>query len=143
MTEFDHQRIANGIGDAFAILCVRASGGSAAERNVRLGFEAILRQLGTPPLRFIARSVPPPDRPVTASAADWRHILHSLDRCRTVFARYDGLLTAAQQRTRALLETTRTFAEAELRSRSQRSKSAETAAAATDSALLAASPACP
>lgn len=120
MTEFDQKRIANWIGDAFAILCVRAGGGSPAERKVRLGFEAILRQLGTPPLRIITRSLPPPGRAVSATAADWRQIVHALDRCRAVFSRYGHLLDAAQQRTRALVETTRTFAYDALRARSQR-----------------------
>ena len=117
MTDLDQQRIAEWIGDAFAILCVRIGGLSAAERNLRLGFEAILRQLGTSPLRVVANSRPPLYSRATASTADLRHILKALDCCLTVFQRYDAVLTEAQRRVQFLVRATRRFADEELRSR--------------------------
>lgn len=123
MTEFDRQRISNWIADAFAILCVRAGGGSAAERQVRLGFEAILRQLGTSPLRVVARSVPPAGRPIPASTADWRQIIHALERCRLTFSRYEVSLNPPERRTRELIEKTQGFAQQELAVRNGRSYS--------------------
>ena len=118
MTDLDQQRVAEWIGDAFAILCVRIGGLSEAERNLRLGFEAILRQLGTSPLRVIAKSTPPLHTRATASAADLRHIMKALDCCLMVFQRYDAILTNAQRRIQFLVRATRRFAEEELRSRS-------------------------
>ena len=117
MTDLDQQRVAEWIGDAFAILCVRVGGLSAAERNLRLGFEAILRQLGTSPLRVIAKSAPPLHTRAIASIADLRHILKALDSCLAVFQRYDAILTNAQRRIQFLVRATRRFAEEELRSR--------------------------
>lgn len=116
MTEFDLQRITAWIRDGFAILCVRANGGSAAEHQVRLGFEGILRELGTPPLRLLARSLPVPVRVVGASSTDWRQIISALDRCLAVFQRYDPLLNARLRRTRDLIAATRSFAQEQLRS---------------------------
>lgn len=118
MTELDQQRVAEWIGDAFAILCVRVGGVSEAERNLRLGFEAILRQLGTSPLRMVAKTAPPLHSRATASTGDLRHILKALDSCLTVFQRYDAVLTAAQRRIQILVRATRRFAEVELHSRS-------------------------
>jgi hypothetical protein len=118
MTDLDQQRITEWIGDAFAILCVRVGGLSEAERNLRLGFEAILRQLGTSPLRVVAKSTPPLHSRATASTSDLRHILKALDSCLTIFQRYDPVLTHAQRRTQILVRATRRFAEEELQSRS-------------------------
>lgn len=132
MTEFDHQRITSSIGDAFAILCVRAGRGSAAEKRVRLGFEAILRQLGTPPLRMIARSVPPAGRVVGTSSTDWRQIIGALERCLAIFRRYEPLLNANQRRTRELVEATLRFAHEELRHQLMRRLSASPVAPAPD-----------
>jgi hypothetical protein len=118
MTDLDQQRIAEWIGDAFAILCVRVGGLSAAERNLRLGFEAILRQLGTSPLREVARSTPPLYTRATATMSDLRQILKALDSCLAVFQRYDAVLNHAQRRIQILVRATRRFAEEELQSRS-------------------------
>jgi hypothetical protein len=118
MTDLDQQRIAEWIGDAFAILCVRVSGLSPAERNLRLGFEAILRQLGTSPLCVVAKSAPPLHTRATASTADLRHILKALDSCLAIFQRYDAVLNHAQRRMQILVRATRRFAEEELQSRS-------------------------
>lgn len=117
MTDLDQQRITEWIGDAFAILCVRVGGLSAAERNLRLGFEAILRQLGTSPLHVVAKSTPPLQTRATASTSDLRHILKALDSCLTIFQRYDAVLTNAQRRMQILVRATRRFAEEELQSR--------------------------
>jgi hypothetical protein len=117
MTDLDQQRVAEWIGDAFAILCVRVGGLSEAERNLRLGFEAILRQLGTSPLRVIAKSSPPLHTRATASIADLRHIMKALDCCLAVFQRYDAILTNAQRRIQFLVRATRRFAEEELHNR--------------------------
>jgi hypothetical protein len=117
MTELDQQRVAEWIGDAFAILCVRIGGVSAAERNLRLGFEALLRQLGTSPLRMIAHHAPPAFRTTTASNADLRHIRTALDSCLTIFARYDPVLNTDQRRIQLLVRATRRYADEELQSR--------------------------
>ena len=117
MTALEQQRIAEWIGDAFAILCVRVGGISAAEKNLRLGFEALLRQLGTSPLRVVSRTPPLPFAAATASTTDLRHIAKSLDSCLAVFERYDAVLTAAQRRIQILVRATRRFADEELRSR--------------------------
>jgi hypothetical protein len=117
MTEFDEQRIVGWVSEAFAILCVRAGGGSVAEKKVRLGFESILRQLGTPPLRIIARSMPPLGRVISASSGDWRQIINALERSLAIFDRYEALVTPAQRRTRELVAATRQFAHEELRAR--------------------------
>ncbi len=124
MTDLDQQRIAEWIGDAFAILCVRVGGLSAAERNLRLGFEAILRQLGTSPLREISKSSPPLHARAVASAGDLRHIVKALDCCLAVFQRYEAVLTHAQRRSEILVRAPRRFAAEELRSRLPMSASA-------------------
>ena len=118
MTDLDQQRISEWIGDAFAILCVRVGGLSAAERNLRLGFEAILRHLGTSPLRVVAKSTPPLHTRATASTWDLRHILKALDSCLAVYQRYDAVLNPAQRRTQILVRATRRYADEELQSRS-------------------------
>lgn len=116
MTESDQQRIAEWIGDAFAILCVRVGGLSKAEINLRLGFEAILRQLGTSPLRVVAQTRLPLSR-TPATTSDLRLIRKALDSCLTVFHRYDRVLTDAQRVVQALVRSARDFAEEELRAR--------------------------
>lgn len=120
MTEIAQQRVAEWIGDAFAILCVRVGGLSKAEVNLRLGFEAILRQLGTSPLRLVAESPPPVTR-VPATTADLRLIRKALDSCLAVFQRYERVLTPPQRRVHALVQSTREFAEQELRTRERQS----------------------
>lgn len=117
MTDLDQRRIAEWIGDAFAILCVRIGGMSEAETKVRLGFEAILRNLGTPPLRALAKAPPPLFGQTGASAADLRQIVKALDSCLAVFARYSPVLTVAQRRIELLVRATRRHAEEELRHR--------------------------
>lgn len=116
MTETDQQRIAEWIGDAFAILCVRVGGASKAEINLRLGFEAILRQLGTSPLRLVA-STPPPLARGTTSTAELRLIRKALDSCLSVFRRYERVLTEQQRQVQALVRSARDFADEELRRR--------------------------
>jgi hypothetical protein len=117
MTELDQQRIAEWIGDAFAILCVRAGGLSTAETKLRLAFEALLRHLGTSPLREVTRVTPAPFNADIASTADLRHIIKALDSCLAVFGRYDAGLTHAQRRIQLLVRATRRFAEEELTAR--------------------------
>jgi hypothetical protein len=113
----DQQRVAEWIGDAFAILCVRQSGISDAETNLRLGFESILRQLHIPPLGVVAKAAPAPYRRVTATPADLRHILKALDSCLAILRRYDVVLTPAQREMQRLVEQTRCFAQQELDAR--------------------------
>lgn len=115
MTDFDQRRIQHWIGDAFTLLCVRSASASQYEKKLRLGFEVILRNLGTSPLQIIATSVLPPCRLVSASKSDLRRILLALDRCLALYQRYDALLDAAQRRICGLVETTRHFALQELR----------------------------
>ncbi len=122
MTELDQRRIAEWIGDAFAILCVRVGGFSEAETKVRLGFEAILRQLGTSPLRAIAKAPPPLFAQAGASTADLRHIIKSLDSCLAVFERYAAGLTNAQRQIETLVRATRRHAQDELLRRQSRPK---------------------
>jgi hypothetical protein len=98
MRVVDQQRIAEWIGDAFAILCVRTNGRSAAEDNLRRGFESILRQLGTPPLRVVVQAQFPAHRPTPASITDLKHIIKALDSCLSSLARYEAILTTAQRR---------------------------------------------
>ncbi len=117
MTERDHQRIAEWIGDAFAILCVRLGSFSMAETNLRLGFESILRQLGTSPLREVSRSAPLRFGQVAASVGDLRNIIRALDACLGVFQRYDAVLTTAQRRVQILVRTSRRYAEEEVAAR--------------------------
>ena len=124
MTDLDQRRIVEWIGDAFAILCVRVGGYSEAETKVRLGVEAILRHLGTPPLRAITKSPPPLFAPTGASSADLRHIIKALDSCLAVFGRYAAVLNASQRKTEILIRATRRHAEEELESRSRRPVSA-------------------
>lgn len=114
MTDLDQRRIAEWIGDAFAILCVRIGGFSEAENKVRLGFESILRQLGTPPLRAIAKAPPPLFAPTGASLGDLRHIIKALDSCLAIFDRYTAVLTTAQRRVELLVRATRRHAQEEV-----------------------------
>lgn len=122
VTDPDRQRIAEWIGDAFAILCVRTGGISAAERKLRLSFEAILRELGTSPLRVIARGLPSPPRRMPATAADLRHIAKALDACLRIFARYETVLTPHQRKIRELVAAARQFAEQELQAKTAATK---------------------
>lgn len=117
MTDLDQQRIAEWIGDAFAILCVRVGGISAAERKLRLEFEAILRELGTSPLRIVARRTPVPLKRIPASDGDLRHIVKALDACGRIFARYEAVLTRDQRQIRKLVLAAKSFAEEELEAR--------------------------
>ena len=113
MTELDQQRIDEWIGDAFAILCVRVGSLSKAETKLRLGVEAILRHLGTPPLRIVA-STPPPFARVAVTNGDLRMIRKALDSCLAVFERYAGTLTPRHRRIEALVRSARDFADEEL-----------------------------
>lgn len=117
MTALDQRRIAEWIGDAFAILCVRVGGFSEAEHQVRLGFESILRQLGTPPLRAIAKAPPPIFTASGASTSDLRHIVKALDSCLVLFDRYAAVLNASQRHTALLVRATRRHAQEELQNR--------------------------
>ena len=133
MNALDQQRIAEWIGDAFAILCMRLGGFSAAEHNLRLGFDAILRQLGTSPLRMVAKnSALAPLSATTASSADLRHIVKALDSCLAIFERYDAVLTSTQRRIQILVRAARCHAEDELHAR----QSPASGAAQTSNALL-------
>jgi hypothetical protein len=118
MTDMDQRRIAEWIGDAFAILCVRIGGLSEAETQVRLGFEAILRQLGSSPLHVIAQAPPPLFASSGATAADLRLILKALDSCVAVFDRYMGVLSESQRAIEQLVRSTREHTRLELRRRS-------------------------
>jgi hypothetical protein len=131
MTDVDRRRITEWIGDAFAILCVRVGGYSEAESKVRLGVEAILRQLGTPPLRAITRSPPPLFSQSGASTADLRHIIKALDCSLAIFDRYASALNTAERRVELLIRATRRYAEEELLSRNSRPISASPFATAT------------
>lgn len=111
ITEPDQRRISEWIRDAFAILCVRASGRSESETKLRLGFEAILRQLGTSPLRELSHRSPPVYGHAAATAGDLRTIIKALDSCLGVFQRYDAVLTTGQRRMQILVRATRRFAE--------------------------------
>jgi hypothetical protein len=111
MTGLDQQHISEWIGDAFAILCVRIGGMSSAEVNLRLGFETILRHLGTPPLRLLARTSPPGFGAINATTGDLRQILKALDACLAIYHRYDAVLTTTQRRIQILVRATRRFAE--------------------------------
>jgi hypothetical protein len=120
VTALDQQRIAEWIGDAFAILCVRVGGVSDSETKLRLGFEAILRQLRIPPLRVVSKSAPAPYRRIPATPADLRHIIKALDSCVVIFRRYERVLDPAQRDVMRLVEETRRFAELELEARRNR-----------------------
>ena len=120
VTPLDQQRVAEWMGDAFAILCVRTGGLSASETNLRLGVETILRLLRIPPLRVLAGSAPVPYRRVSATPADFRTIVKALDSCLAIFNRYERALTPAQQEVQLLVERTRRFAQEELEARSTR-----------------------
>ena len=117
MTALDQQRVAEWIGDAFAILCVRLSGLSEAETNLRLGFESILRQLRIPPLGVVAKTAPAPYRRIAATPGDLRHILKALDSCLAIFERYERVLTPSQRDMQRLIQETRNFAQQELEAR--------------------------
>jgi hypothetical protein len=117
VTALDQQRIAEWIGDAFAILCVRQSGLSDAETNLRLGFESILRHLRLPPLGVVARTAPAPYRRIAATTGDLRHILKALDSSLAIFERYEAVLSPTQREMRRLVQETRGFAEQELEAR--------------------------
>lgn len=113
----DRRRIAEWIGDAFAVLCVRVSGYSRAEKHLRLGFEAILRQIGTSPLGAITKTPLPPYAPPSATAADLRLIIKALDSCLATFERYGAVLNSSHQKIETLIRTTRQFAEEALHAR--------------------------
>jgi hypothetical protein len=117
VTALDHQRVAEWIGDAFAILCVRHSGLTDAETNLRLGFERILRHLRIPPLGVVARSAPVPYRPIVATTCDLRHIAKALDSCLSILERYEAVLTPAQREMKRLVQEARLYAEQEIESR--------------------------
>jgi hypothetical protein len=117
VTALDQQRVAEWIGDAFAILCVRQSGLSDAETNLRLGFESILRHLRIPPLGLLARTAPAPYRRVAATSGDLRLILKALDSSLAIFERYNAMLTPAQRDMHRLIQETRRYAEQELEAR--------------------------
>ena len=117
VTSLDQQHVAEWIGDAFAILCVRLSGHSQAEASLRLGFEAILRQLRIPPLGILAKAAPAPYRRIAATTADLRHILKALDSSLAIFQRYGAQLAPAERELQQLIQETRRFAEQELESR--------------------------
>jgi hypothetical protein len=117
VTDLDRQRIAASIGEAFAILCLRVGGASKAETNVRLGFEAILRQLGTPPLRLLSNGGPLRYRRGAASDAELRHILKALDTCSKIFERYQSALSPSERRIHTLVSATRDFAAEEIAAR--------------------------
>jgi hypothetical protein len=117
MNALDQQRVAEWIGDAFAILCVRQSGISDAEKNLRLGFESILRQLRIAPLGVVAKAAPAPYRRITATNADLRHIVKALDSCLAIFQRYEAILPPKQREMQRLVQDTRRFAEQELEAR--------------------------
>lgn len=134
MTDPDQRRIAEWIGDAFAILCVRVSGCSEAETKVRLGIEAILRQLGTPPLRALTKYPPPLFAAGGASTGDLRHIIKALDSCVAIFDRYAAVLSTAERRLELLVRATRRHAMEELLSRGARSISATPFTSATATA---------
>lgn len=111
MTELDQRRITERIRDAFAILCVRTSGRSEAETKLRLGFEALLRHLGTSPLHEVAKTRMPTKPSTAASPADLRNIIHALDGCLAILERYDAVLSTSQRRIQFLARATRRFAE--------------------------------
>ena len=113
----DRRRITEWIGDAFAVLCVRVSGFSQAENHLRLGFEAILRQLGSSPLGAITKSPLPPYAPPSARASDLRRIIKALDSCLAIFERYGAVLNSSYQKLETLIRTTRRFAEEALHAR--------------------------
>lgn len=111
MTDLDRQRIAACIGDAFGVLCARVGGSSTAETNLRLGFESILRQLGTPPLRFVSKGAPLRYRRGAATAGELKHILKALDASLAIFDRYASSMSPAEQRVQTLIVATRQFAD--------------------------------
>ena len=117
MRNLDQERIAEWIGDAFAILCVRVGGLSAAETKLRLGFETILRHLGTSPLHVVTKAGPPPHVQFPASRGDLRQIMKALDSCLAIFQRYEAILPPAQREMQRLVQDTRRFAEQELEAR--------------------------
>lgn len=117
MNALDQQRVAKWIRDAFSILCVRLAGRSAAERNLRLAFESLLRQLRIAPLAVVARAAPAPYRRITATTADLRHIVKALDSCLAVYRRYEAILTPAQREMQRHVQDTRRFAAQELEAR--------------------------
>jgi hypothetical protein len=117
VTALDQQRIAERIGDAFAILCVRLSGHSVADAKLRLGFEAILRHLGIPPLGMVAKVAPAPYRRIAATPADLRQILKALDSSLAIFERYEAVLAPAERESQRLVQETRVFVQRELEAR--------------------------
>lgn len=117
MTAPDQRRVAERIGDAFSILCVRLSGVSDTEASLRLGFEAILRHLRIPPLGVVAKSAPAPFRRIPATSADLRHILRALDSTLRIFQRYHAALTPSDRELQRLVQETRGYAEQELEAR--------------------------
>jgi sugar phosphate isomerase/epimerase len=117
VTALDQQRIAERIGDAFAILCVRLSGHSVAEARLRLGLEAIVRHLGIPPLGMVAKVAPAPYRRIAATPADLRQILKALDSSLAIFQRYEAALAPAERELQRLVRETRVFVQRDLEAR--------------------------
>lgn len=120
LTFLEHRRITRWISDAFAILCVRVSGHSHAEKQLRLGFEAILRHLGTSPLQAITTSPLPAYAAPTVTSFDLRLILQALDASLALFGRYGAVLNQNQRRVEELMRATRAFAFEELGIRTAR-----------------------
>jgi hypothetical protein len=120
MSPLDRRRITRWIGDAFAILCVRVSGYSKSEKHLRLGFETILRQLGSSPLGAITKAPLPLYNAPSATLSDLRQIIRALDSCVATFSRYGAMLNATERRIEILVRATRRFAEEELHSRTLR-----------------------
>jgi hypothetical protein len=116
MTASDESHVAEWISDSFAIVCSRIGGFSDRERNIRRGFEAIMRQLGTP-LIPPADASPADGFATGTSSDDLQQILQALDSSLTVFARYDRALTNAERRIQILLRATRRYTGEELHAR--------------------------
>ncbi len=120
LTLLEQRRITSWISDAFAILCVRVSGPSHAEKQLRLGFERILRQLGTSPLRAITKSPLPAYAAPAVTSFDLRFILQALDASLALSGRYGNALNQNQRRAEELMRATRAFASEELGVRTAR-----------------------
>lgn len=117
LTPVEQRKTRRWVSDAFAILCVRVSGHSHAEKQLRLGFEAILRQMGTSPLHAITASPLPVYAAPTVTSFDLRLILQALDSCLALFGRYGAVLNQNQRRIEEQIRTTRAFALEELGAR--------------------------
>lgn len=120
LTPRETRRIVRWISDAFAVLCVRTSGRSKAEKQLCLGFEVILRELGSSPLQAITSSPLPAYAPPCATSGDLRLIIQALDACLATFSRYEAVLDATQRRLDARIRETRAHAIAALGARTLR-----------------------